>query len=128
VTFDGKVVLAQDFEIAYFEISRKWFTVVKVWNTRDEHTGYYCDIVTPFRMLSDDVIEQRDLFLDLWVSPDLRFRVLDQDELENALEKGWITKQLYEKAKKELERLVQSVKSKEFPPKLVIQLAEKLQL
>jgi hypothetical protein len=128
VTFDGKVVLAQDFEIVYFEISRKWFTVVKVWNTRGEHTGYYCDIVTPFRMLSDDVIEQRDLFLDLWVSPDLRFKVLDQDELENALEKGWITKQLYEKAKKELERLVQSVKSKEFPPKLVIQLAEKLQL
>ena len=128
VIFNGGTVLAAGFPIIYFEIPRKWFTIVKVWNTQGEHTGYYCDIVTPFRMLDDNAIEQTDLFLDLWVSPDLRFKVLDQDELEEAFEKGWITEQLYEKSKKELEKLVQSVRKKEFPPKLVLELEKKLHL
>ena len=59
------------------------------------------------------------MFLDLWVSPDLRYKVLDEEELEGALEKGWITKPLYEKSRIELEKLVNFVKRGDFPPRLV---------
>jgi len=126
--FDGKVVLAQGFKIVYFEIPRKWFTIMKVWNTKGEHTGYYCDIVTPFRLLHDGVVEQIDLFLDLWVSPDLRYKILDEDEFEEAAQKNWITSRLCSRAKKELQQLVQMVDDRRFPPPLVKDLERKLHL
>ena len=113
IEFDGKVVSQAGFPLTYFELVGKWFTVVKVRNLRGEHTGYYCDINTPPKLLKDGSVEITDLFLDLWVSPDLRYMVLDQDELEEALKKGWISKQLYVRAKRELKKLVALVEMKD---------------
>jgi predicted RNA-binding protein associated with RNAse of E/G family len=78
--------------------------------------------------LEDGGIELTDLFLDLWVSPDLRLKVLDEDELENAYSKGWIAKRLYEKAKEELKKLVKTVNERRFPPYAVKRLQKKLRL
>lgn len=128
VEFDDEVVLARGFQIVCFELMGKWFTVGKIRNFQGRHTGYYCDIVTPPRLIEDGGVELADLFLDLWVSPDLRYKVLDEEELKNALGKGWITKQLYEKAKKELKKLVNIVRQGEFPPHPVKRLETKLRL
>jgi predicted RNA-binding protein associated with RNAse of E/G family len=128
VTFDGDLVLAPGFQMIYFELMGKWFGVGKVRNLRGKHTGYYCDIVTPPRLIEDGGVELTDLFLDLWVSPDLRYEVLDEDELEDALSKGLITKGLYEKAKKELRKLVAIVEQGKFPPRNVKDLMKKLNL
>jgi len=128
IIFNGRTVLAVGFPIVYFEIPRKWFTIGKVWNKTGEHTGYYCDIVTPFRLLNDNMIEQTDLFLDLWVSPDLRYKILDEDEFEDAARKNWITSRLCSKAKKELQQLIQMVEDRRFPPPLVKDLERKLRL
>jgi predicted RNA-binding protein associated with RNAse of E/G family len=127
VVFDGETVLAPDFKIVYFDIFGRWFAVDKVWNLQGEHTGYYCDIVMPPR-LKGDWLELTDLFLDLWVSPDLRYRILDEDELEDALRKGWIEKEIYDKAREELQKLIGLVESKRFPPLLVKNLERKLGL
>jgi predicted RNA-binding protein associated with RNAse of E/G family len=54
--------------------------------------------------------------------------VLDEEELENALSQGWITKQLYAKAEKELKKLVNIVKQGKFPPYSVRCLEKKLNL
>lgn len=128
VLFDGEVVLVSGFQIVYFDFIGKWFSVGKIRNIQGKHTGYYCDIVTPPRLLEDGGIELTDLFLDLWVSPDLRCKVLDEDELENAYGKGWITKQLYGKAKEELKKLVKTVNQRRFPPYAVNRLEKKLRL
>lgn len=112
VEFDGEVVLAPSFQIVYFELAGKWFTIGKIRNLNGEHTGYYCDIVTPPRPLEDNGVELTDLFLDLWVSPTLGFKVLDEEELETALRKDWITRQLYNKAREELEKLIKIVKQR----------------
>jgi predicted RNA-binding protein associated with RNAse of E/G family len=114
--------------VVYFELVGKWFNVIKIRNLQGKHTGYYCDIATPPKLLEDGSIETTDLFLDLWVSPDLRYRVLDDKELDEALKKGWITKQLYEKARKELKKLAALVEQRKFPPLLVRQLEEELRL
>jgi len=128
VIFDGETVLASGFQIVYFELMRKWFTVGKIRNLQGRHTGYYCDIVTPPRLFDDCGVELTDLFLDLWVSPNLKFKVLDEEELENAFCKGWITKQLYDKAKEELKKLVNVVEKGRFPPYYVKCLEKKLHL
>jgi predicted RNA-binding protein associated with RNAse of E/G family len=128
VMFDGELVLASGFEIVYFDFVGKWFSVGKIRNVQGKHTGYYCDIVTPPKISEDGGVELTDLFLDLWVSPDLRYELLDEEELENALHEGWITKHLYEKAWEELEQLLEIVKQGEFPPYPVKQLEKKLNL
>lgn len=128
IIFDDKVVLALGFQIMCFELIGKWFTVGKIRNLQGRHTGYYCDIVTPPRLLEDGGVELTDLFLDLWVSADRRCKVLDEEELENAFRKGWITKQLYEKAKKELKKLMDVVERGKFPPYHVKRLETKLRL
>jgi predicted RNA-binding protein associated with RNAse of E/G family len=127
VIFDGKTVLARGFPIIYFQFFDRWFTVVKIRNLQGEHTGYYCDIVLPPRLLGEWV-EITDLFLDLWVSPDLQYTILDEDEFEEALQKGWITKRLCKKARTELHRLVQTVENGKFPPTQVKELETKLGL
>jgi len=128
VTFDGEAVLAPGFQIIYFELIGKWFTVGKIRDLHGRHTGYYCDIVTPPKLLRDGGVELTDLFLDLWVLPDLRFKVLDEEELENAFLNGWIKKQLYDRAKRELEKLISVVKKGKFPPYSVKYLEKKLRL
>jgi len=128
VIFDGEVVLATGFEMTYFHLFGKWFTVGKIRNVQGKHTGYYCDIVIPPRLLADGEVEITDLFLDLWVSPDLRFKVLDEEEFDDAFDKGWITRQLYERAREELDRLIGVVNRGKFPPYQVKQLEEKLRI
>jgi predicted RNA-binding protein associated with RNAse of E/G family len=128
VEFEGEVVLKAGFEIAYFELVGKWFTIGKIRNLQGKHTGYYCDINTPPKLLADGGVELTDLFLDLWVSPDLRYKVLDEEELETAYRKSWVTKQLYERAKKELKKLIEIVEDGQFPPKSVKRLEKKLSL
>jgi len=128
VTFDGEVVLAPGFQIVFFELKGKWFSVGKIRNLEGRHTGYYCDIVTPFLPLEDGGIELTDLFLDLWVSPHLRYEVLDEEELRDALEKGWIGKELYERANKELAKLINLVKGGKFPPRAIKDLEGRLSL
>jgi GrpB-like predicted nucleotidyltransferase (UPF0157 family)/predicted RNA-binding protein associated with RNAse of E/G family len=128
IEFDGKTVLHAGFPVTYFELLGKWFSIVKVRNLRGEHTGYYCDITTLPRLLKDGSVEVTDLFLDLWVSPDLRYKVLDQDELEEAVKKTWVSKQLYARAKRELKKLVALVETKDFPPRIVRQLERRLKL
>jgi len=54
--------------------------------------------------------------------------VLDEEELENASRKGWITKQQYYKAKEELAKLVNVVKQGRFPPSHVKFLEKKLKI
>jgi predicted RNA-binding protein associated with RNAse of E/G family len=128
VTYDGEVVLTAGFPIVYFELMGKWFNVVKVRDLQGRHTGYYCDIATPPQLLKDGTVELTDLFLDLWVSPNLRYKVLDEEEFESALRRGWITKQLYTRAKKELGKLVDAVERGRFPPYHVKYLEAKLNL
>jgi len=128
VVFDGKVVLASGYQIVYFDLMRKWFSVGKIRDLEGRHTGYYCDIITPPRLLKDGGVEITDLFLDLWVAPDLRYKILDEKELDDALKKGCITEQPYKKARAELEKLITLVRQGDFPPPLVKHLEMQLNL
>jgi predicted RNA-binding protein associated with RNAse of E/G family len=69
---------------------------------------------TPIRKVSLGY-EMIDFFLDLWIFPDGRYYILDQDEFNDAIEQGLMDqKQIFE-VKAELTRLVDNVKSKRFP-------------
>lgn len=128
VVFDKEVVLSAGYQVTYFELPGQWFNVSKIRNTEGKHTGYYCDIATP-PLFFEDRVEQTDLFLDLWVFPDLfRHQMLDEDELEAALANGWIEKPLYDRAKQEVRKLIREVEAGRFPPTVVKNVEERLRL
>ncbi len=101
-----------------FEFVREWYEIIKIWDHDGEFVGYYCNINRPPKRFKGGY-EAVDLFLDLWVFPDMEYVVLDEDELEDALEKGLIDDDAEQKAREVLSRLVNMVEGRNFPPVIV---------
>jgi predicted RNA-binding protein associated with RNAse of E/G family len=82
-------------------------------------TGCYCDIVRPVTRLLSNATKTSiitDLFIDLWITPEGRYVVLDEDELERAVAKHVSSSSLARQARRELQFLIQLTKSGQFPP------------
>jgi predicted RNA-binding protein associated with RNAse of E/G family len=118
----GKVIAANGYLAVWFIFRRKWYDVGKFYDRNGKFTGYYCDIIRPVARLlasSSKTSIITDLFLDLWISRDGRWVVLDEDQLERAIKKRAISPQLAMRARRELEVLVRSAKAGYFPPKAI---------
>jgi hypothetical protein len=62
--------------------SDRWYNVFEIHDADDDHVkGWYCNFTRPAKFV-DGRIEADDLALDLWVYPDGRMLVLDQDEFD----------------------------------------------
>jgi hypothetical protein len=57
-----------------------------------------------------------DLFLDIWITAEGEAYVLDEDELENAVRHGFISKSLAAKAQSQARMLMKKIELQEFPP------------
>jgi len=113
-----KAVVENDYTGICYEFLNKGFEIIKVLDLNNKLTGYYCNI-NRYPKMFDGGYEVVDLFLDVWVFPDLEYVVLDEDELEEAFEKGWIKEEDKKFAEKVLENLIKDLKVKDFPPKIV---------
>lgn len=68
-----------DIFIEYYYDDR-WYNIFEIRNdTGDKLKGWYCNITQPPRITAETIAWQ-DLWLDVWVDPDGRIRVLDEDE------------------------------------------------
>jgi predicted RNA-binding protein associated with RNAse of E/G family len=115
---EGRTITENGYRGVLFEFAKEWYEIMKIWNFEGGLVGYYCNINTPPKRFEGGY-EVTDLFLDLWVFPDLEHHVLDEDEFEVAIGKGWIDIENAEKARETLDHLVQRVKKGEFPPGVV---------
>jgi protein associated with RNAse G/E len=80
----GYVIFRENDRFIEWFFSDRWFNIFEVHDVDDDHLkGWYCNITRP-AALASDAIRADDLALDLWVHPDGRLLVLDQDEF-NAL-------------------------------------------
>ena len=59
--------------------SDRWFNIFDIAAVDGKRKGWYCNVAEPATIF-DDRIEQIDLFLDLWVDPQGKPLVLDEDE------------------------------------------------
>ena len=60
----------------------RWYNIFEVHDRDDERIkGWYCNVCQP-ASFEDGIISYVDLALDLWVSPDGRQTVLDEDEFK----------------------------------------------
>jgi predicted RNA-binding protein associated with RNAse of E/G family len=118
----GKVVVANGFLAVWFIFRRRWYDVGKFYDRNGNFTGYYCDIIRPIARLLSSATKTSiitDLFLDLWITGDGRWIVLDEDQLERAVAKHFISSSLAMRARRELDVLIRSVKAGRFPPKAI---------
>lgn len=121
----NNVVLDTDYTALWFIFPDAWYDIGKIHNQSGTVTGYYCDIISPMRRFESEStefvfrVEITDLCLDLWVSPDLSYQILDEDEFAVAVKNGWMDGSLAQKAEWELKRLIQLVQEEKFPPVMV---------
>ncbi|HEX6123080.1 MAG TPA: DUF402 domain-containing protein [Ktedonobacterales bacterium] len=57
----------------------RWYNIFAISSASGTFKGWYCNITEPAQ-ITGQVISCRDLLLDLWVWPDGRWLVLDEDE------------------------------------------------
>jgi len=62
----------------YFYTDR-WFNIFAITRSDGTCKGWYCNVAEPAH-IDDDTIEQIDLLLDVWVSPQGKPLILDEDE------------------------------------------------
>jgi len=63
----------------------RWYNILAVYDPAGRHKGWYANICTPISF-DGQTIRYTDLDLDLWVWPDRRFRILDEDEFAARVE------------------------------------------
>jgi predicted RNA-binding protein associated with RNAse of E/G family len=115
----GRVVVAKGYVAEWFIFRGRWYDVGKFYDRRCRFTGYYCDIIRPVSRLLSNATKTSiitDLFLDLWITPERHYLVLDEDEFQRALGTHVISNSLAKRARKELRLLIQLTKSGRFPP------------
>jgi predicted RNA-binding protein associated with RNAse of E/G family len=113
-----QLVISEGYHAMLFEFFHPPLEVVGVTDADGALTGYYCNVNTePSRI--DGGYEIVDLYLDVFVLPDLRYEILDEDEFAEALEKGWIDEEQASLARETVNRVVRDIESGAFPPEVV---------
>ncbi|MGQ9543855.1 MAG: DUF402 domain-containing protein [Candidatus Bathyarchaeia archaeon] len=119
IRVDGEVVLDQGYPVVWFIFLGEWHDIGKVYLPRGGLKGYYCDIVRPVQLVGRNTLRIVDLFLDLWVSPRLKTTVLDEEEFNGAVQRGWIDAETAITANDRLNKLINTVHRGLFPPRFV---------
>ncbi|MCX7841968.1 MAG: DUF402 domain-containing protein [Clostridia bacterium] len=77
---------------------------------------WYCDIIEVEHDEQSDTYTLKDLLVDVKLMPDGSMKVLDADELADALEAGLITSSQACSSLRKLDHLLKSIYSGSFPP------------
>jgi predicted RNA-binding protein associated with RNAse of E/G family len=117
----GEEVLSRDYNLLWFLLNGQPFDVARFYRPDGTWTGYYIDILEPVRWSDADPATLRpivDLFLDVWIAPDGRRQVLDEDELEEALEAGHVSIEQVVHAQRTVEKISKAADRGVFPPRI----------
>ena len=104
--------------LVWFVFPGAWHDVGRFHLRDGTFTGYYVNLIAPVQIESD-VWSMFDLCLDLWVGPDGTFQVLDRDEFDEAVDRGWIDAATAARGRAELDSIVGDVREGCWPPGVV---------
>ena len=122
VEYLGQVVLDHGYWGVWFVFKDRPFDVARVYRPDGTWTGFYVDVLEPVRWDGSDPSTLQpivDLFLDIWIAPDGRYTVLDEDEFHEAVNLGRLTDGQVEHARCVLAELISAIETGEFPPAAV---------
>lgn len=119
ILVDGVTVLDDGAPAVWFTFPDEWHDVGRFHLADGTFTGVYANVLTPVRCRDPRTWETTDLFLDVWLPPDGTPRILDRDELDEAVRKEWIDEPTAERARDEADRLATAAERGEWPPAIV---------
>lgn len=102
------------FGMSYTYLKKGW-KISKFYDKDKNFLYWYCDIIDA--QIKDEEYILVDLLVDIKVYPDGRYEILDEEELDEALNEDLITKEQKEEALNKLNALLEIIKKGEFPPK-----------
>lgn len=102
------------FGMSYTYLKKGW-KISKFYDKDKNFLYWYCDIIDA--QIKDEEYILVDLLVDIKVYPDGRYEILDEEELDEALNQGLITKEQKEEALNKLNALLEIIKKGEFPPR-----------
>jgi predicted RNA-binding protein associated with RNAse of E/G family len=118
ITARGEVIVDNEFFGILYFFWDEWFNVIRIYDKDLEFKGYYSDIITPVQKTLT-VYTATDLFLDFFMFPDGTYVVEDEDEFDDAVEKGLIDEGISRKARVAIEKLTNMAETGEYPPEFV---------
>ncbi|NJE55707.1 DUF402 domain-containing protein, partial [Thermococcus sp. 21S9] len=107
-----------EYTMIYFAFIGQNYDILKVYDKEGNFKGFYVDVLA-YTKRYGDTLEMLDLFLDIFIFPNGEAFLLDEDELEMALNYGLIDKETFDFAYKVADEIMRAVKEKKFPPKIV---------
>ncbi|ASJ12436.1 DUF402 domain-containing protein [Thermococcus thioreducens] len=115
---NGVEVIKNGYAMIYFAFVGRNYDVLKVYDEKGNFKGLYIDVLA-YTKREGNTLEMLDLFLDLFVFPGGGAFLLDEDELEMALNYGVIDRETFDFAYRVAREILEKIKRKEFPPDIV---------
>ena len=117
---DGQPILEQGAGVVWFTFPGEWHDIGSFHLADGTFTGYYANVLTPPRIEGPNWWTT-DLFLDVWLPHDGPVRLLDEDEFEEARERGVLDPDTAGRARQEATRILDLVADGRWPPPVVLE-------
>jgi protein associated with RNAse G/E len=104
--------------IAKYLYDNEHFAIMKILDDAGQVLGFYVDIATPMQR-TGEIYPLTDLCLELWLTPQGKASILDEDEFEQACSAGLIDPPLAQTAQATVERLLAEIQAGLFPRKYI---------
>lgn len=119
IRIGGEIALETGSDAVWFTFPGIWHDIGRFHRADGAFTGLYANILTPPLLQEDGIWHTTDLFLDVWVDPRGELSVLDEDQLVEALERGWVSPATAERASQEVRWIRERFRDGAWPPPLV---------
>ena len=116
---DRRVVLEDGSDVVWFTFPDAWHDIGRFHDAAGRFTGVYANVLTPVELRPGNEWHTTDLFLDVWIPVGGEPTVLDRDELDEAVERGWIDEPTADRAVEEAETLLAWARQGTWPPEVV---------
>ncbi|HEX2166458.1 MAG TPA: DUF402 domain-containing protein [Longimicrobiales bacterium] len=115
VTVRETVVLEPGAPVVWFTFPGMWHDIGRFHTTDGRFTGFYANVLTPVSAIVSNRWETTDLFLDVWAD-NAGTELLDEEELDAALNAGAVTPADGARAREEAAALVAAAAAGTWPP------------
>lgn len=97
---------------------KEGFKLGKFYNLKGDFLYWYCDIIDVLYNEAQDTYTLDDLLIDIKLLPDGTIKVLDADELAEALERKLVTPEQVSRALRKFDHVLSMIYNGKFPPEV----------
>jgi len=115
ISMGGRATVEPGGALLWFTYPGRSFEVAAAYDPAGKLLGTYTNFIRP-PVVSGRVWQITDLFLDIWQAPEGAAVLLDEAELDHAVEQGWIDERERERVSSEAARVLRAAARGAWPP------------